>query len=73
MRLEVTKCYELVSDGESKRFRVIKNAKDNRLTIRYCETGEEEEFYTETAEGGFSEDWSIEEIDCEDCDGKPSS
>jgi len=72
MKLEVGKCYELVSDGKSKRFRVIKKLPDNHLIIRDCESGEEEEFYTETAKGGFSEDWSVKEIDCEECDGKPS-
>lgn len=72
MKYLIGKCYELISDGKSKKFRVIKKLPTNHLIIRDCETNKEEEYYTETAKGGFSEDCSLRQINCEKCDGKPS-
>ncbi len=71
MKLEVSRCYILTSDGKEKKFRVIKRDSRGVLIIRYCETGIEEDFYTKTSIGGFSEDFTIIEFNCEDCDGNP--
>jgi hypothetical protein len=72
MKLQVGKCYALTSDNKTKKFRVIKNITGTQIIIKDCETGAEEEFFTETAHGGFSDDFTIVEFDCMECDGKPS-
>ncbi|MAS87461.1 MAG: hypothetical protein CMH30_05740 [Micavibrio sp.] len=69
MNIQVGKCYVLTSDGKEKRFSVIKNVSNREYYIRDCDTDIEEEFITETNKGGFSQDVTLKEIDCKDCDG----
>ncbi|MBL7888009.1 MAG: hypothetical protein JNL24_00560 [Bacteroidia bacterium] len=72
MRLQVGRCYILTSNGTVKKFRVVKNISNKKIYIRYCKTQIEEEFFTETALGGFDGYPSIEEFDCMNCDGSES-
>lgn len=70
MRLEVSKCYELTNNGRVIRFRVVRYDSRGLLTIRICETQEEEDLYQDTLRGGLYEDFSIVEFNCEECDGR---
>ena len=72
MKLELGKCYILTTDGVGKRFRVIMRDKFGAIKIRDCDTKQEEDFIIDTNQGGFSEDFTLVEFDCMECDGKPS-
>ena len=70
MKLEVSKCYVLTNDGNQKKFRVVVYDSRGSIIIKDCKTGKEEDFINETSKGGFSEDYTLTEIDCNECDRK---